>query len=55
MTECWEKDCDNDYLNGLVKTAMVLIKKGGLRNFSGFSLYVDENGHGSISPAELKY
>ena len=55
MNECFATNPDKDYLDALHNTAMVLIREGGLRSFSGLSLKVDENGHGSLGPAEVSF
>lgn len=55
MHECWANDCDEDLLRGWAETARVLIKKGGLKNFYGFALTVNNDGTGEIGPAKLKY
>ena len=55
MNECYATNPDKDYLDALYNTAMVLIREGGLRSFSGYSLKVDENGHGSLGPADVLF
>lgn len=44
MDESFSNDGKEEYIEMLAKTAAVLVKKGGLRNFGGYCFTVDEEG-----------
>ena len=44
MDESFANDGNKEYIEMLAKTAQVLVKKGGLRNFGGYCFSVDEEG-----------
>lgn len=55
FNETLEKTSDMNFLQALADTAHVLVDKGGLRNFGGYCLVVDENGKIDIHAVRLKY
>ncbi len=52
---CIERNDDAEYKSRILQTLMVLIKDGGLRSYGGMCLLIDEDGHGSLDPPQMKY
>lgn len=55
MYESFANDCNNDYLDALFQTALVLAEDGRLGPYKGHCLKIDQDGNVSLGPAKMMF